>query len=590
MTDLSDLEDLYYATCAKLKERMDDINIRLSNGFIHPKNNYFSYNSKGLGVTEPVTAGEWKATLTAHAKFLYDPLVEAIMGRAIFLMHKRAQEAKTQRLPLNGKFPGLRDMRNMSSGMIFGSLAEKYRIVVHREEQEKARAAQAAQLRRERLPTRVQHLLAKEEVGDRASNATIPAMHSHQDNKVPAAQVKGLGNSTVAKDASEDELLPAQKYDETANPPQRYISPYNLEERAKKLNQPNGPEMPCICDPECICAPLCAAEPTENCFCEEHGLFCRVTEGMDIDELSYPRKEVEEAEAERAGNEFRTHIMAMDNAQQQHILENSSSTDDDISSVNDYPEVDDRSEVDQCSNVGQDTDMGAYSTFEPYSTLETLESTFEPYSTLEPLDSTFEPYSTLEPLENLEASGDSMEVDQQTQPDFPRLRNGQIDYAALYREKFCNGSLSLYSKEGPDGMWRRDESCHWHDEMRAATSRDADFDYPGGDGYGRLNMKRIYAQTPTRGERLLGIASNSLRGRKTPPKMLNSANAPINKVLAGPVVKQEKPKTKTSLFANRFLGRSNPTTSTSPQSQTVKPGQHNVNAINTSKALPRLPK
>ena len=69
---------------------------------------------------------------------------------------------------------------------------------------------------------------------------------------------------------------------------QEYISPYNLNERAKKLNVPGGPEMPCICDPECICAPLCASDPTQNCLCEENGLFVRVTEGMDIDDLDVP--------------------------------------------------------------------------------------------------------------------------------------------------------------------------------------------------------------------------------------------------------------------------------------------------------------
>ena len=68
----------------------------------------------------------------------------------------------------------------------------------------------------------------------------------------------------------------------------QYISPYNLDERAKRLIDPARPELPCICDPECICAPLCAAEPYRNCLCEENGLFTRVTEGMDIDDLDVP--------------------------------------------------------------------------------------------------------------------------------------------------------------------------------------------------------------------------------------------------------------------------------------------------------------
>ena len=67
-----------------------------------------------------------------------------------------------------------------------------------------------------------------------------------------------------------------------------YISPYNLNERAKKLTAPGAPEMPCICDPDCLCVPLCATDPTQNCLCEENGLFARVTQGMNIDDLDVP--------------------------------------------------------------------------------------------------------------------------------------------------------------------------------------------------------------------------------------------------------------------------------------------------------------
>jgi len=61
--------------------------------------------------------------------------------------------------------------------------------------------------------------------------------------------------------------------------PGRYISPYNLDERMKRLDRPGLPEKPCICDPECMCADLCADDLTQNCLCEENGLFCLVTEG-----------------------------------------------------------------------------------------------------------------------------------------------------------------------------------------------------------------------------------------------------------------------------------------------------------------------
>ena len=67
-----------------------------------------------------------------------------------------------------------------------------------------------------------------------------------------------------------------------------YFSPYDLTERGKKISNSSPPEMPCICDPGCVCAPLCASEPKGNCLCEENGLFVRVTEGMDIDDLAVP--------------------------------------------------------------------------------------------------------------------------------------------------------------------------------------------------------------------------------------------------------------------------------------------------------------
>ena len=73
--------------------------------------------------------------------------------------------------------------------------------------------------------------------------------------------------------------------------PENYISPYNLNERIKRLNRPGLPELPCICDPECMCFDLCAGDLTRNCLCEENGLFARITEGWDIDDLDIPDRD-----------------------------------------------------------------------------------------------------------------------------------------------------------------------------------------------------------------------------------------------------------------------------------------------------------
>ena len=94
-----------------------------------------------------------------------------------------------------------------------------------------------------------------------------------------------------------------------------YISPYNLEERAKKLKNPSAPQYPCICDPECVCTPLCASDPSKNCLCEENGLFVRVTEGMDIDDLNVPdliRRRRSDSELSSAASELGSGLFSVD--------------------------------------------------------------------------------------------------------------------------------------------------------------------------------------------------------------------------------------------------------------------------------------
>lgn len=603
MADLGELEDLYYATCAKLKERLDDVEIRLSNGFIRPEDDYFMYNSEGFGVTDPVTAGDWKSTLLAHAAFLYDPLVEGIMNRAVFLKHKRVKEAETAgRLPLNGKFPGLRDVRNMSSGMIFGSLSEKYRITVQREEIEKA---QAAQLHDTTLQATAKQLPPGKEKADRVSAITIPLVHSN-NRKYKAKRVNTSSNSNQAKAAHcnddygvvrgdrshRSEMPKAPKYEQIAHPPQRYISPYDLNERAKKPNQPGGSEMPCICDPECMCVPLCASDPTQNCFCEENALFCRVTEGMDVDDLSYPTKAVEEQEAETAGEEYMAQLMAMEDSHQE-TLETPSATEG-------YPTVDQYSTTNADSTTNQYSTTGAYPKIDQYSTSDTYTNNGI-YSTIDHY-CTNEPYSTLEPLDTLSTPIDSMDIDHPTQPTpepLPTLLNGQTDFAAILRNKQYGGSLSIWAKESPTGGRRyRDLSCHWHDEMRAdieahrqEAGPDSDLYYPHSSSYGRLDLQRIHEQCPSPGQRLLRLTRGSFRVNKGQSKSVNLISSPqSNKESSNTTVKQGKSESKTSLFASRLMGRSHQATSTPPKTHLLNAGQGNFNPVNTSKALPQLPK
>lgn len=549
MADLGELEDLYYATCAKLKERLDDVEIRLSNGFIRLEDDYFVYNSEGFGVTEPVTAGDWKSSLVAHAAFLYDPLVEGIMNRAVFLKHKRVKEAETAgRLPLNGKFPGLRDVRNMSSGMIFGSLSEKYRIIVRREEVEKAQGVQSHDTI---LRATAKQLPSDQAKADRVSATTIPLVHSN-DHKDKTKRVnKSSSNNNEAKTAYCNDDHEAVRGDKSHRSEMSKVFKY------KQI-----------------------ADPPQD----------RNTESMDIDGLSNPTTAVEEQEAKRVGEKYMAQLMAVDNYDQKTLeissaIEGHSPVDQHsaaYSTTNQYSTTEAYSEIDQCSTTDTYTTNGVYSTIDQYSTNE--------------------PYSTLEPLDTLTTSIDSIDIDhsiQLTPEPLPTLLNGQTDFAAILRNNHYGGSLSIWAKEPPNGGRRyRDLSCHWHEEMRAnieahrlETGPDPDFCYPHSSSYGRLNLQRIHEQCPTPGQRLLRLTRGSFRVNKGQSKSFNAISSPqSNKESSTTAVKQGKSESKTSLFASRLKGRSHQATSVSPKTHLLNADQDSLNPVDTFKALPRLPK
>ena len=258
---LGELEDLYYATCAKVQELLQGVDILLTNGFKGIHDTYFAYHNQPLHSLGPISVGAFRDALLTHQSILYSSELWTLLNRGVIEKNSRGSQHRhhdispsnstlqydaqhgnrdgTEKYIDNQKHEfeqisgfgpeveGLQDKSNMSCGMIFGELAEKYRLVAMRAE------LKGYTINREGTPE--------------------------------------------APQAFQEEVLTRE-----------YISPYNLNERAKKLNVPGGPEMPCICDPECICAPLCASDPTQNCLCEENGLFVRVTEGMDIDDLDVP--------------------------------------------------------------------------------------------------------------------------------------------------------------------------------------------------------------------------------------------------------------------------------------------------------------
>lgn len=229
--NLSTFEDLYYAAVAKLKDLLQGVEILLANGFKAPHDPHFKYGSLPLMCLGPITVGDFRAFLLAQHSLIFNEELVRYLDKSILMKSIRDKNYDSQLstdpsgMPERARW--LPDVSNMSCGMIFGELAEKYR-----------------------------HMLVDTISGEARNNR----------ESTPYA--------------------PRVLQEEAPMP--QYVSPYNLNERAKKLNTPGGPDMPCICDPECICALLCAGEPTRNCLCEENGLFTRVTEGMDIDDLDVP--------------------------------------------------------------------------------------------------------------------------------------------------------------------------------------------------------------------------------------------------------------------------------------------------------------
>ncbi|KAG8526890.1 uncharacterized protein KY384_008319 [Bacidia gigantensis] len=258
--DLRKLEDLYYATCAKLKDFLHQANVLMDNNFKLPDDDLFHFDDPPFSSLRPVTLGSFKSSLLAYQAILSGYALVELLENSIRTARNDSkakitfespdtfgcsleQGARETRSPsrATGQAIGvleaqpiepikdinrdqsrqLSNICNMSSGMIFAQLAEKYRS------------------------------------------------HVPETEKVPISDLV-LKENHAQREA------------------ELYVSPYNLEERAKKLFVPGGAEMPCICDPECICAPLCASDPTQNCLCEENGLFVRVTEGMNIDDLDVP--------------------------------------------------------------------------------------------------------------------------------------------------------------------------------------------------------------------------------------------------------------------------------------------------------------
>ena len=235
----------------------------IANNFKQPSDGFFEFNCIPLASLGLIKLGEFKACLLAQQSLLYAKQITQLLDSAIVsrsLLQKKRQLMQ----------------KCIDSNMTWQ--IDKF--------EQRANAVGAAAYKgadNRRLGPNIQRLGSLESIDHlhditKMSSGMIFAQLAEKYRSAAARRVSST-DSYVSTDGHR--FFPYAA-------PKQYVSPYNLDERAKRLDDPARPDLPCICDPECICAPLCAGEPYRNCLCEENGLFARVTEGMDIDDLDVP--------------------------------------------------------------------------------------------------------------------------------------------------------------------------------------------------------------------------------------------------------------------------------------------------------------
>ncbi|KAL8782416.1 MAG: hypothetical protein Q9195_009646 [Heterodermia aff. obscurata] len=517
LRDVGELECLYYAICGKVKEFLYDINIRLDNNFVSAEDEYITYMSEGFGL-ESVTIGDFKDLLLSYEAFLYSPEILKLMKEGFKAKHIREHKS--------GSRPIFLDPRHMSSGMIFGSLREKYRAALQDqnfEESLKTMPHELATLHRQNRYSAGIRMRAIKICKANASSPTASGDLSRnyndqeEDKKGPQYleyldeySVMSIDSFTTSD--SEEELeepeaaakhtndtedpmsseyahqqvrrsltRPSKAHDIGKQDDRMEITSNPLEKKeqkgssastqlysSKKLGdlsqqsyRADSPKPPCICTADCLCAPLCAAEPTETCLCIENSLFVHMTRNVNIEDIHYPRKKEEEAEAARAGQQYVAQIMDMGPAQQQSVQPVSSAEYVDLS-----------------------TDRTAY--------------------------------MTSELAANTRMPTDCAHVESRAS----LLSGVRPDITDVIAKKLFGGSLSIFAVELPNGERVRNCESEWHNQLRAAMDAhrdryepDPDWYFPPGATCGRLRIGNINQQFTLR-KRILDKTVGNITGKK----------------------------------------------------------------------------
>ncbi|KAI9806062.1 MAG: hypothetical protein M1833_004469 [Piccolia ochrophora] len=141
---LCDLEDLYYATCAKLKQMYQELETRLHSGFLHEDEKVYTCEDS-LWNLIPGQAGPLLQNLRVKYEILFEPGIRDVLDTAVRAKNEQAALEKLRAKMVaqggdakacNAKIPvveGLIHRKETPVAFIFGELAEKYRLVVLKE-------------------------------------------------------------------------------------------------------------------------------------------------------------------------------------------------------------------------------------------------------------------------------------------------------------------------------------------------------------------------------------------------------------------------------------------------------------------------
>lgn len=88
VVELGQIEDLYYAAYAKVKEHHQEIILRLNNDFAKAEDIYFTHNNPLLPDSGTVTVGAYRLSLEAQNKALRSQSVIGPLEHAVKLKHK----------------------------------------------------------------------------------------------------------------------------------------------------------------------------------------------------------------------------------------------------------------------------------------------------------------------------------------------------------------------------------------------------------------------------------------------------------------------------------------------------------------------